>query len=92
MRGGDPLMVHADRDGLCGLEKTLGPVGELFEIHETNTSCRSGDSVAVMQHKDMDQFCSERQWSGFLNLALGRFPNVAVMLGGMAELQEVAAD
>jgi len=33
MFGADPLMVHADRNGLRRLEETLGAVGEFFEVH-----------------------------------------------------------
>jgi hypothetical protein len=33
MRGADPLMVHADRHGLRGLEEALGAIGEFLEIH-----------------------------------------------------------
>ena len=42
VRGRDPLMVQADGDGLRSLEKTLGAVGELFEIHANTpiTNCR----------------------------------------------------
>jgi hypothetical protein len=38
MQRRDALVVHADRDGLRRLQKALGPVGELFEIH---TAARS---------------------------------------------------
>jgi hypothetical protein len=27
------LMAHANGDGLCALQKTLGPVSEFFEVH-----------------------------------------------------------
>jgi hypothetical protein len=29
----DPLVVHADRDGLRRLQKALGAIGEFFEVH-----------------------------------------------------------
>ena len=33
MLGPNPLMAHANGDGLCALQKTLGPVSEFFEVH-----------------------------------------------------------
>jgi hypothetical protein len=29
----DPLMAHADGDGLCALQEAFGTVGKFFEIH-----------------------------------------------------------
>ena len=34
MLGRDALVVHADRDGLRGLQEALGAIGEFFEVHE----------------------------------------------------------
>jgi len=33
MRGRNPLVVQADRNGLCSLQEALGAVGEFLEIH-----------------------------------------------------------
>ncbi len=35
MRGRDPLMMLADRDGLGGLKETARPIGEFFKVHST---------------------------------------------------------
>ena len=40
MLGRDPLMVHADRDGLRRLQEALGAVGEFFEVHGSPRSFR----------------------------------------------------
>ncbi len=44
--GGNPLVAHTDSDRLRGLEKALGAVGELFDIHrQTLTRLLMRDSV-----------------------------------------------
>ena len=37
--GADPLMVHANGHGLRRLQKALGAVGKLFEIHGSGVRC-----------------------------------------------------
>ena len=57
----DPLMAHADGDGLRALQKTLGPVSKFFEVHALFPKCRGSRikglgsypecSAAFSQHK-----------------------------------------
>ncbi|MEZ5749713.1 MAG: hypothetical protein R3D83_07485 [Caenibius sp.] len=49
-------MTVADGNGLRRLQKTLCTISEFFEIHEMSLKAlRVRDSVATLQHKDMDQ-------------------------------------
>ena len=53
VQGRDALVVHADRDGLRGLQEALRTVGELFEIHliQPFQWLPPQGSVAQWQHK-----------------------------------------
>ncbi|HJS12840.1 hypothetical protein [Sphingopyxis sp.] len=51
MLGRNPLVIHADRDCLRGLQEAFGAVGEFFEVHTERPFLAQQDSVAIVQHK-----------------------------------------
>ena len=51
MRRRDPLMVHAERDGLRRLQEAARAVGEFFEVHVAAPFCAARYGVALLQHK-----------------------------------------
>src|SRR3546814_13973850 len=55
----DPLMVHADGDGLRGLQKALGPIGEFLKVHNAIPSWNRADMVLP--------FCNTRASAAVLN-------------------------
>ena len=56
---GHPLVVVADRDGLCGLQEALGPLGEFFDVHNCLFVSLRRYGVAELQHKGVCQRLAE---------------------------------
>src|SRR3546814_12018748 len=55
----DPLMVPADGDGLRGLQKALGPLGEFLKVHNAIPSWNRADIVLP--------FCNTNAPAGGMN-------------------------
>ena len=65
----DPLVVHADRDGLRALQEALGAVGELFEIH--------GMSLNLSDQRWCCRLATQVDWVEFYWLASGQMGELA---------------
>jgi hypothetical protein len=56
----NPLVVHADGDGLRALQEALGAIGEFFEVH-MRYPCpfTNKGNVAILPHKGIGQILRE---------------------------------